>query len=214
MAIGETLEIDLQWREAELSSLKRLAITSPDNSVASRSLLRALWALLYAHFEGFTKYCWDSLFDHIQAGNFPRSMLDEKFSIISLEPEFQQLRGNLSSKCILEFCLGEVPQALNRIAVFNEDMRLTTECNLWPNIFERESLKIGIVCDELELHRQRIKTLVARRNDIAHGKSMTISNVEEYVGYEHAAICLMHELALKTIDLAESKLFLRPEFRT
>lgn len=213
MIIDKVLEDDLKWREAELSSLKRLVITSPKNSTTSQSLLRALWAMLYAHFEGFTKYCWDTLFDYIQSENIPRSQLDEKFSLISLEPDFKSLRGNLSSKNILDFYLGAMPTALSKPAHFPDGMRLTTESNLWPNIFERETLRIGISCAEVETHRQRLKTLVARRNDIAHGKSMTISTINEYGDYEHAAICLMHELALKILDTAEHKLYLRPEYR-
>jgi len=66
MTIDVVLEKDLQWREAELASLKRLAINATSNSVTHQSLLRALWALLYAHYEGFTKFAWDTLLDHIQ----------------------------------------------------------------------------------------------------------------------------------------------------
>lgn len=51
MSAEIVLELDLKWREAELASLKRQAIISAKDSVAYRSLLRAMWALLYAHFE-------------------------------------------------------------------------------------------------------------------------------------------------------------------
>lgn len=57
------LEGDLQWREAELASLKRIAITNSGNEVTLRATLRAGWAMLYAHFEGFTKFCWELLLD-------------------------------------------------------------------------------------------------------------------------------------------------------
>lgn len=67
MSVDVVLERDLKWREAELASLKRLAITSSTETVAYQGLLRALWALLYAHYEGFTKFCWDTVLDHIQA---------------------------------------------------------------------------------------------------------------------------------------------------
>lgn len=214
MRIDEILEKDLQWREAELSSLKRLAITASPGSVTHQSLLRALWALLYAHFEGFTKFCWDTIFDHVQADKPLNSELDERFALLALERDFKRLRGSLDAPAIWNFFSMELPAALSKHADFPGDLRLKTESNLWPNVFERESQKIGIMCSELGRHRARIKTLVARRNDIAHGKSMTIATVGEYHDYENATICLMHELALKAMEVVEGKLYKLPPFRT
>lgn len=205
MNIDVILERDLQWREAELSSLKRLAITADPGSVTHQSLLRAMWALLYAHFEGFTKYCWDTIFDHIQEEKLPRSQLAERFALLALEQEFKVLRGNLDAASIWKFFHADMPAALNMNAAFPEELRLKTESNLWPNVFERETQKIGISCSELDKYRTRIKTLVARRNDIAHGKSMTIATVNEYYEYENATLCLMHELAIKVMELAEAR---------
>ncbi len=213
MSIDRILEGDLQWREAELASLKVLFVKAQEQSIARRSLLRAMWALLYAHFEGFTKYCWDTTFDHIQAEKLPRSDLDEKFALLAFEQDFKGLRGNLDSQAIWKFFHSDMPVALTKHADFPEELRLKTESNLWPNVFEREALKIGITCPELDKHRQRIKTLVARRNDIAHGKSMTIATINEYNEYENAAICLMHDLALRTIEVAEKELYKKPNLR-
>lgn len=214
MHIDEILEKDLQWRESELSSLKKLAILALPGSVAHQSLLRALWALLYAHFEGFTKFCWDTVFDLIQMDQPLNSELDEKFALLALEHDFKEFRGNLDAPAIWEFFQIELPAALSKRANFPLDLRLKTESNLWPNVFERESMRIGIMCAELNKHRIRIKTLVARRNDIAHGKSMTIATVSEYHEYENATICLMHELALKAMDIVEKELFKLPSFRS
>lgn len=207
MKIDVILELDLQWREAELASLKRLAINAVDGSVAYQSLLRAMWALLYAHFEGFTKFCWDTTLDHIQSERIPTSQLSEKFALIALEKDFKGLRGSLDAEAIWGFFNKSMPAALGTQAAFPEDIRLKTESNLWPNVFERETGRLGIICDELTKHRARIKTLVARRNDIAHGKSMTIANLAEYHNYENATLCLMHELAIKAIDIIDTKTY-------
>ena len=53
---SQQLEEDLSWREGEIASLK-LAIVA---AVPSRRapLLRAAWALLYAHYEGFCRFAW------------------------------------------------------------------------------------------------------------------------------------------------------------
>jgi hypothetical protein len=47
------IEEDLDWREAELASFKILISSAPKGSVRESALLRAIWALLYAHYEGF-----------------------------------------------------------------------------------------------------------------------------------------------------------------
>lgn len=205
MSLDADLEQDLKWREAELASLKRLAIGATAGSPTQRGLLRAMWALLYAHFEGFTKFCWDTVLDHVQAASVPANSLDTCFALLALEPTFKAHRANLNSLAIWEFFQAVLPDSLSKAAAFPEESRLKTESNLWPNIFERESGRIGIQCNELSKSRIRIKALVARRNDIAHGKNMTIATLAEYHEYENATLCVMHELAIKSIDMIEQR---------
>lgn len=207
MSVDTILEQDLQWREAELASLKRLAINADTEKVAYRALLRGMWALLYAHFEGFTKFCWDTVLDHVQSASIPTGDLDTKFALLALEPIFKDHRAKLDSSSIWSFFDEGLPQALLVAAEFPDDSRLKTESNLWPNIFERESDRLGIQCAELNKHRSRIKALVARRNDIAHGKNMVIATLTEYHEYENATLCLMHELAIKAIEIVEGKAY-------
>ena len=207
MSVDTILEQDLKWREAELASLKRLAINATTEQVAYRALLRAMWALLYAHFEGFTKFCWDTVLDHVQTAAIPAGKLESKFALLALEPRFKMHRANLETSSIWSFFEVGLPQALLATAQFPDDSRLKTESNLWPNIFERESGRLGIQCDELHKHRSRIKALVARRNDIAHGKNLVIASLTEYHDYENAALCLMHELAIKSIEIIDAKAY-------
>ncbi|MBL8329894.1 MAG: hypothetical protein JNJ71_13695 [Rubrivivax sp.] len=207
MSVDFVLEQDLKWREAELASLKRLAINATTENVAYRALLRAMWALLYAHFEGFTKFCWDTVLDHIQSAAIPTGELEAKFALLALEPIFRGHRANLDSNSIWSFFEMRLPQALLAAAEFPENCRLETESNLWPNIFERESGRLGIRCEELHKHRSRIQALVARRNDIAHGKNMVIATLTEYHEYESATLCLMHELAIKSIEILDGKAY-------
>lgn len=207
MSVDVVLERDLKWREAELASLKRLAITSSAGTVAHQGLLRALWALLYAHYEGFTKFCWDTVLDHIQAEAITTGELEKRYAMLALEGNFKSLRGNLASTSIWEFFDEVLPRTLTAQVSFSEEGRLKTESNLWPNIFERESSKLGIECLQLQKHRARIKALVARRNEIAHGKSMVITDLSEYHDYENATLCLMHELAIKSIEIVDDRTY-------
>jgi hypothetical protein len=206
---SETLEGDLRWREAELASLKRITIINADNEGIYRCMLRASWALLYAHYEGFTKFCWELLLDQVEGKKVVIEELREDFLVLALEKKFRKLRGNLNSAVLWKFFRDDLPQDLHDEAVFDPDCRLETESNLWPNVFERECAKVGIVSKTLQASRARFNVLVSRRNDIAHGKNMTIKSVEEYTDYEKAVLLVMHELALQVLDILENQSYKR-----
>jgi hypothetical protein len=71
------------------------------------------------------------------------------------------------------------------------------------------SSKAGLDCKLIDNHKIKIKTLVGRRNDIAHGKINTISSIEEYQIYENAALDVMYELAVLVVDCLEKRLYLK-----
>ncbi len=205
---SEILESDLRWREAELVSLKRLAILHNDNELVLRATLRACWALLYAHFEGFTKFCWELLLDHVQGEKLPISQLSKDFQLLALENLFRGLRGNSNSNSLWDFFNRTLPAELQSIAFFPAECRLESESNLWPNVFERECARIGVKSTALESSRVRLQALVSRRNDIAHGKNMVIKSVEEYSEYEHAAMLVLHDLAVQVLEVIENKAYM------
>lgn len=204
------LEDDLKWREAELASLKRVTIVNVDNEVIYKAFLRASWTMLYAHFEGFTRFCWELLLDQVQLREIPVNELDDNFRLLALEKSFQKLRGDLGATSLWDFFAKEFPLLIQENAAFSKDSRLDAQSNLWPNVFERECSKVGIQSQELEKHRTRIKTLVSRRNDIAHGESMTIRSIDEYSEYERATMMVMHDLAVQVLSILEEKKYLRP----
>ena len=63
---SDQIEADLKWREGELASLKLLAASADHGSDRQRAILRALWAMLYAHYEGFCLFCWDLMLSAIE----------------------------------------------------------------------------------------------------------------------------------------------------
>jgi len=203
------IEKDLKWREAELVTLKHHAIRSRTNATAYRASLRALWAMLYAHFEGFTRFCWELMLDEIERSKTKRQDLLESIAITSLESFFATVRGNLSSENLWSCFLSEVPRQLSEEAVFPEKYRLSTDSNLWPEIFRRETSKLGITCHEMDRYDSFMKSLVSRRNKIAHGETMTIRSLDEYEPYENAVTLVMHELAVAVVDMLGGKRYFK-----
>lgn len=90
------LEDDLDWREAELASLKKQVVTAPKGSVTQQVLLRAIWALLYAHYEGFCKFAWDLYLNELQNARVKRKDCKDEIAKLSLQKQFKELKGNLS----------------------------------------------------------------------------------------------------------------------
>lgn len=82
------------------------------------------------------------------------------------------------------------------------EVTVDTKSNLWPSLLEEllVSLDLGAygVIDEPE----KLKTLVARRNDIAHGQKVFIADMTYYLEYENLTRNVMYALALAIIDRA------------
>lgn len=200
--VTAALEADLDWRVAELASLKINAASAQRETVAHQALLRALWALLYAHYEGFVKVAWDLHLDAIQLGQHPRNRLQLPIALFSLAKTFQTHQGDLSPRGIWSFHNATLPTAVSAPAQF--DNRLDTQSNLWPQLLEENCATIGISIPSLQENYAKLRTLVGRRNEIAHGRRLVVNSIEDYDKYERAAFAVMYELAYEVHGLLES----------
>ena len=95
---ADQIEIDLDWRIGELAELKKLTVSSSDNSTAHSALLRALWVMLYAHYEGFCKFVISIFLDELEKTRRERKHFKDEIILFSLEKEFNTLRNNSSLK--------------------------------------------------------------------------------------------------------------------
>ena len=64
-AVLRSITNDLDWRESEIASMRLFLAGSSLNKAQEKVLLRAAWALLYAHYEGFCKNALTIFYDHI-----------------------------------------------------------------------------------------------------------------------------------------------------
>jgi hypothetical protein len=207
MSLAEELESDLNWREAELAIFKRIVSSADEGSVRERALLRAMLALLYAHYEGFSKYAWELYLEAIESEAPIRGDLKPPLACLSLEEQFAKLRGDTSAASLLEFYSEKLPGLLNEPAEFPSPLQ--ADSNLWPDRYCDNMDRACLKQNEMNDRRSKIKSLVARRNDIAHGESAFIKSLAEYQEYEDAAILVMHELAVLIIEALEEKNYLK-----
>jgi hypothetical protein len=201
------IEEDLKWREAELGSLKLAAASAPKGGDRERALLRALWTMLYAHYEGFSKFCWDVLLDQIEKDGCVRSAAIEPITIFSLAKVFKEARGDLSAEGIWKFVGKTFPNAMEQPVTFST--RLETRSNLWPSIANENNACMGLDCKQIGIHEAQLRALVGRRNDIAHGKKLIVSTLLEYEVYEKAVMIVLHELAVAVVEQLTNKKFIK-----
>src|SRR5690242_8802187 len=99
----QQLEQDLDWRWAELAALKTQTIIHSKGSLAYRSLLRALCAMLYAHYEGFCLFALGVYLEQLESSQAHRQDYKESLVIFSLEREFRVLRSSSNSSDCYRF---------------------------------------------------------------------------------------------------------------
>lgn len=203
----QQIEEDLGWRESEMASLKLLLASSSTGSDRQRALLRACSAMLYAHYEGFCKFCWALLLDEVgQEGRRKEDLVDAlgKRAMVDV---FRQLRGNLCDDNIWLFATKTFHDARHSIAGSFEEV--DTRSNLWPDLAQRINSSVGLACPLFSKHESELKQLVGRRNKIAHGAKLEIEDLEQFQKLEHAAVIVMHELALAVADCLNRKSYIR-----
>lgn len=203
----DQIEKDLAWREAEMGSLKLLLGAAPTGSDRQRALLRACSAMLYAHYEGFSKFCWTILLGAIQKEKLQRRDLVTPLAKRAMEDVFRSLRGDTSTESFWSFCTKQFSAELSEVATFPDEV--DTESNLWPDLSARINSSVGLDCSLLDQHSDRIGQLVGRRNKIAHGEKMEIKDIPQFQELEHSAVLVMHELAIAVVTCLDRRDYLK-----
>ncbi|MFZ1028233.1 MAG: MAE_28990/MAE_18760 family HEPN-like nuclease, partial [Limnoraphis robusta] len=138
------LEEDLNWREAELAILRKEAFAASKDTDRSRVLLRALWAMLYAHYEGFCKFAWDLYLDELQKAGIKRKDCKDEIAKLSLQKQFKSLKGDLSPESLWNFGQTGFRTMLEDNLDFQ--VKLETQSNLYPKLFKDNSIKVCLNC--------------------------------------------------------------------
>ena len=195
---SEQIEQELDWREDELTNLKILVAKARVGSTARTALLRALTVMLYAHYEGFCKFIWDLYLDEIRKSRVKRKNCCEPIIIFSLKKKFKEISSSFSAQQIWDAFSNHVPQLLENEIEF--DFKLETNSNLRPDLLKKNLEEIDLSCNALGTHKTALKTLLGRRNNIAHGQKNIIRTLSEYENYERAVFDVMYDLSFTVIE--------------
>lgn len=187
------IEADLDWREAELASLRILMVSRTVTAREKRVLYRAAWSLLYAHYEGFCKFALTVYYDRLSRVGITCNNLPEPTKHFALSSATKSLR-NKPLPDLIESILRFQEDHLNVAPQFPE---VSTDSNLWPSVLENLLECADLQVAELSENKFKLKTLVGRRNKIAHGERDIIVDFPYYETYERAFREVAYNLALK-----------------
>ncbi|WP_158447403.1 MAE_28990/MAE_18760 family HEPN-like nuclease [Syntrophotalea carbinolica] len=193
MSILETISNDLDWREKEIANM-RLLLSSPGVTAGQKlGLLRAAWAMLYAHYEGFCKNTLASFYDVIGRSGVICRDLPQSTRLFALGSRLKILKnmpnGDLLSEIVnFQSCHLSAPPQFPDV---------DTQSNLWPSVLIELLEAADLSADKVREHRVKLNTLVGRRNQIAHGENNIISEVGYYRTYEDAVYDIMYDLAIQ-----------------
>lgn len=204
MAIIDDISRDLDWREAEIASMRLLLSRRDISSRQVGVLLRAAWALLYAHYEGFIKYCLTLFYEEISARSVKCENLPIPTQIFALAKILKQIRTMPPAEMINEVTNFQ-SRHLDSFASFPE---VDTDSNLWPETLIALLISADLDSRTVEKNHQKLATLVARRNEIAHGQKNFIAEFGYYRTYETAVYEVMYDLALQVEERLASNPYL------
>jgi len=189
----EAISKDLDWRESEIASMRMLLSSTAISDGQRNGLLRAAWAMLYAHYEGFCKEALTIFFDAISGSGAVCSDLPQPTKLYALAQQLMRLR-QMANQNLLPAIMDFSSCHLEALPIFPE---VDTKSNLWPNVLIDLLVSADLNPNKVKEHEQKLKTLVGRRNEIAHGKNNFISEVSYYLTFEKVVYDVMYDIALQ-----------------
>lgn len=148
--------------------------------------------MLYAHYEGFVKTSLTIFYEEVQKRVSKCCLLPRETRAFALCATVKNIR-------VLN--VGEALEELERFQEkYGESVprfpEIETQSNLWPDLLITLLRRADIECPDIEERRFLLRTLVARRNNIAHGKPDLIEEVEYYSKHEAVVLDIIYNIAL------------------
>jgi hypothetical protein len=170
--LQDALDDNIQWRRLELLAIKN-QIASLDGRTAAtprgRGLLRSGVALLYAHWEGYTKEACQSYLDFVAIRRLKYGELSDSFVLASLQRIVgPAMQGDPSAEAKLLEIVRRGPTVRSQIP---RESVVNTRSNLRHDILREIFRKLGLDVTKFDTKGQLIdRRLCDQRNDICHGR--------------------------------------------
>ncbi|SRR6266508_2367191 len=202
--LGDDLDANLQWRRLELAALRseieRLNAYTQDRPLG-RSLLRAGVALLYAHWEGFTKEACQAYLDFVARRRLKVGELSDAFVLLTVRRLARRMSDgdDVGTKLLLK----HVRKGTEMRPSIPRHNIVEPVGNLRHGVLAAIFDQLGLPMGALDTKGQLVdRALCDARNDIAHGRASFPSKMD-FLTLHHEVIAMME--TVRDIVLASAK---------
>ena len=175
--LSDYLSRDLGWRKKELTDIRQLTQLAANIS-RRRVLTRCGIALLYAHFEGFTKQAGQAYLEYVAVQRLSNDQIARNFLAMSLSHLMSPVaarRKPSSYERVVELFLDEGAKR----AHIPYKTAVDTESNLSSKVLREIVFTLGLDYSPFESKEKLVDIrLLARRNHIAHGERLDLDETD------------------------------------
>ena len=203
--LDDALDADLAWRRTELHSL--LAAIRVERGPLGDCLRRGGLALLYAHWEGYTKQALANYWKYVARRGLAYRELNYNFVALGVERELSRSQGASSVHLLI--------RRVERLMVCEDDRALMSDreidtlSNLNSDVVSELFTKLGLDDSPLATKRHFIDfSLLRPRNAIAHGEFLN-TTVESYTESHFGVLDLLDTVRAIVSNAASTRRYLR-----
>jgi hypothetical protein len=204
--LEDDLSQDMAWRRTELQSLLAQVRAAKGSSLSC--LCRAGVALLYAHWEGYTKHALSQYLRYVARRRLTLSELRDCFVAMALSSKIARIQGLSFASQATEIVTSLRSSPDERLHIPSRD-GVDTQSNLNSDLCFALFASLGLDAQPFYTKSALIDySLLSARNHIAHGEYLDISKA----GYEqlhHEVIEMLDMVTRIVITAAENKFYRR-----
>jgi MAE_28990/MAE_18760-like HEPN len=204
--LTDTLAKDLKSRKREITALKFAIDASRDH--AKGGLLRAGFAMLYAHFEGFVRLAGTAYLGFVANRGLQYRQLNTNFVAVSLKSKLQDMR-EVGKATVITQIIQQLLDAPHDTASFGWGGEVDCRSNLNSEVLGEIACLLGISFSAYELKRQFLdQSLLPKRNDIAHGRLIKVDE-GDFMEAHRAVLELIEQFRTDIENAAVTKAYQR-----
>ena len=189
----DAVDADLSWRRKELTDIRYLIQQSATSRTRQLVMTRSGIALLYAHWEGFTKATAEAYLEFVSMQRCKNSELARNMLAIVVRSKLKAAQNSKKISAhldVVDFFRGEMEERC--LMPYKNAIR--TEANLSSTVLTDILKTLGMDTTEYELKAHLIDNqLLAKRNHIAHGNELDV-NEDDYLRLHDDIMMLMNLL--------------------
>lgn len=218
------IEGDSLWRQDEIRFYQNTLISVPDDA-DKKKFRRVLVVMLYAHFEGYTKFAFKVYVDALNANSIKckdalpclvASTMDDVISSLSNQSKKSDFFRNTAPDDTKLHTLSRQSEFIERLTEVGESTIsiphsvVNTESNLKPVVLQKILFRLGFNIDALHGIEGKITRLLISRNDIVHGEDRDGLDDSEYTSIRDMVFDMMQKIQMFISQALIHRKYLKP----